>query len=98
MGYKIADSDYNWLMNKRAEFEKYFVERAKKEILGYDENADKATIAPWCQPWMWTENYNINKPEEYFEWLKKGLENVIDEEFYYHTGNNFDKDQMEFEF
>ena len=99
MGHRVYITDAEWLKEQREKFEKRFIERAKEEILGYDEEADKATDAPWCQPWKWSEGYNIRKPDEWFEMIKKNLENVTDEEFYFHVGGNFDEDeQMEFDF
>ena len=98
MGYRVVD-DAEWLKDMREKFEDYFVKRAEAEILGYNHEADLATDAPWCQPWKWSEGYNIRKPEDWFEMIKKNLENVTDEDFYYHTGSDFNDDgQMEFDF
>ena len=98
MGHRVYITEDEWLAEQRVKFMTYFKEHAEKEILGYDYLADIHTDQPWCAPWTWTKDYDLSKPKDWFEMIKKNLENVTDEEFYYHTGNDFENDQMEFEF
>ena len=92
MGHRVYITDAEWLEEQRKRFENYFVKRAEAEILGYNHAADLATDAPWCQPWKWSEGYNIRKPEDWFEMIKKNLENVVDKDFYYGDPNQLESD------